>query len=255
MDNIGKTAADRIRDAEDVVTGIRVQGPDVAKALADVLFEDGAARKLSVAEVVELLGAALQRTSDAYKSADAAHVAETSSDGLARGVRDDAALALRDNMLAAESVVRGAFGEPAVASMGLAITWAARPDLLLGQARNASVLVRGAQVSRPIATGVRVDKEALADEIDAKCTALEAAIAEVKREERAAQATYQTRESTAREWERRYAAVAETFTGLCLLAGHDELAARVKPTTRRNGRPDVAIEPVTPVTNDPTPNA
>jgi hypothetical protein len=255
MENIGKTAADRIRDAEDVVTGIRVQGPEVAKALAEVLFEDDDARKLTVAEVVGLLGSALERTCDAYKSADAAHMAETSSDGLARGVRDDAALALRDGMLATESVVRGAFGDSAVASMGLAVTWAARPDLLLGQARNASVLVRGAQVSRPIATGVRIDKAALADEIEAKCAALDAAIAEVKREERAAQATYQTRESAAREWERRYAAVAETFTGLCLLAGHDELAARVKPTARRSSKSDPAIEPASPVTEHPAPHA
>ena len=252
MNNIGKTAADRVRDADDVVTAIEVQGPAVAAAIAPILFEGGSARKVSIAELLTLVGGALGRSSHAYREADAAHTAETSSDGAARTARDEANASLHEQLVRTESLVHGAFGLSTATAMGLEITWAARPDLLLGQARNAAALVRGADPGKPVAAGVKVDLAAIASEIDDGCVALETALAGVVREERAAQATFQKRQSAAAAWEQRYAAVAEIFTGLCTLAGHDELAARVKPTPRKNAKHDVVVDPLAPVTV-PTP--
>ena len=118
-------------------------------------------------------------------------------------------------------------------STGLDVTWQQRGDLLLGQVRNAAQLLRKARKLPPTTAGVKVDTVEMADALDERCNALEAALEGVKREERAAQATFQDRELVARVWERTYPGVAEIFTAMCILAGRDELAARVKPTVRK----------------------
>ena len=250
MNNIGKTAADRVRDVDDVVTAIDVQGPAVAEAIEPMLFEGESARRVTVAEMVSLLGQPLARGAAAYREADAAHTSETSSDGAARSARDEAAATLHERLLRTESLVRGAFGVAASTAMGLEIAWAARPDLLLGQARNAVALVKAAEPGKPVAAGVKVDLEAVASEIEAACDALETALASVVREERAAQATFQKRQSAAVAWEHRYDAVSEIFTGLCALAGHHELAARVKPV-RKSGKHDPAEPAATTTASSP----
>ncbi len=211
-----------------------------------MIFEGESARKVTVAEMISLLGQLLGRGSAAYREADAAHTSETSSDGASRSARDEAAATLHERLLRTESLVRGAFGVAASTAMGLEIAWAARPDLLLGQARNAVALVKGGEPGKPVAAGVKVDLEAVASEIDDACDALETALASVVREERAAQGTFQKRESAAAAWEQRYDAVSEIFTGLCALAGHHELAARVKPA-RKSSKHD-PVEPVSTTT-------
>ena len=76
------------------------------------------------------------------------------------------------------------------------------------------------------------------------------------RRERGASERAPTRSSPAASpwsaaWGRVYIGVAEIFSGLCMLAGEVELAARVRPTARRrSGLPDE--EPVTPA---PTPES
>ena len=254
MNNINKTAADRVRDADDVVTAIEVQGPAVADAIEPMIFEGAHARKVSVAEMLTLIGQVLGRSSGAYREADAAHTSETSSDGAARSARDEAAATLHDRLLRTESLVRGAFGAQASTSMGLEVAWASRPDLLLGQARNAAALVKGAEPGKPVAPGVKVDLEAVATDIEDACEVLETSLTNVVREERAAQGTFQKRQKAAADWEQHYHAVSEIFTGLCMLAGHDELAARVKPVARKNGKHDVTVEaPTTTAPAAPTP--
>jgi hypothetical protein len=234
MENVNRTNADRLRSADDVVAAMRVQGTAVAAAIADVLFPEQTARKLSVDEVIHLLADALGRSTSAYREADAAHTAETTSDIDARASRDEAIAALRENVIAAGHAVTGAFGKSVEASMGLDVVWSNRGDLLLSQTRNAVTLIRRTRTLKPLAAGIRVDTNVLADSMEEQCTALEQALEAVKREERAAQQTFQDRELVAREWERLYPGVAEIFTGLCILAGRTELAQRVKPTARKS---------------------
>lgn len=250
MENVHKSNADRLRNAEDVVAAMRVQGSAVIAGVADVLFEGQTSRKLTLDEMLTLLGDALARSTGAYREADANHTAETSSDIDARNARDQAIAALRESVIAAGFAIAGGFGKPVQSSMGLDVVWSSRGDLLLSQARNAVTLVRRTRTLKPLAAGVRVDTAVLADAVEQRCVALEQALDAVKREERAAQHTFQEREIVARQWDRLYPGVAEIFTGLCILAGRNELAARVKPTARRNrGQSAPANEPVPDGTN------
>ncbi|HTJ84384.1 MAG TPA: hypothetical protein VL400_21850 [Polyangiaceae bacterium] len=247
--NIGKTAADHTRDADDVVTAIEVQGPVVAEAAAKILFEGSTPRKVSIEEMLALFGHALARQSVAYREADHEHTTETSGDAAVRAERDDATKALHERMGRTGNLVRGAFGPAAATAMGLDIAWASRPDLLLGQARNVVSLVRDADPGKA-AAGVKIDLVALAKDIETDCDRLADGLASVVREERAAQGTFQKRALARAAWEKRYAGIAEVFAGLCLVAGHDELAARVKPPQRKNGKHDATpTPPVTPSTS------
>lgn len=234
---VGKTAADRVRAADDVATAIDVQGPSVAEQVERVLFEGRAPRKVTVAEIVGLLGQHLTRKSAGYREADLEHNTELSGDASVRDERDAAASDLRELVGGTASVVRGVFGAAASASMGLDVTWAARPDLLLRQAQNAVSLIRKAEVGKPV-VGVKIDLDEVARGIEAACKRLDQGLNDVVREERQAQATFQRRETAASDWEKQYTAVAEIFQGMCLLAGHEELAARVKPAGRRSGKHD-----------------
>ena len=261
MDNVNKTNADRLRGAEDTVTGMKVQGPAIAAIVKTFIFEGSTARKLSVEELVELLAERLATSNEQFRQADAAHQAETSGDVDARDAREAAIATLRETVVAASHAVTGAFGPSMRASMGLDVVWALRGDLLVGQVRNAVQLIRKTRKLQPLAAGVKVDAGELADALEVECGKLEVALETVKREERAAQATYQERELAARDWERFYPGIAEIFTGLCILAGRDELAARVKPTvrkTRSRGSKDpslsVAAETSTSTGNVAAPN-
>ncbi|HTJ84383.1 MAG TPA: hypothetical protein VL400_21845 [Polyangiaceae bacterium] len=232
-ENVNKTSAEKIRNADDVVTGMRVQGSAVAGAAAAAIFEGKPERKLGVAELVELLATKLEGANDRFRQADATHQAETSGDVDARETRDGAIASLRASVISSAHAITGAFGASVCASMGLDVTWQARGDLLVGQARNAVQLIRRGRKLKPLAAGVKVDTGELADAIEAACNEVDEALEAVKREERAAQQTFQERELVSREWERVYPGIAELFTGLCILAGRDELAARVKPTVRK----------------------
>ena len=236
MDNVNKGNADRLRSAEDTVTGMKVQGAAVAAAVKDFIFEGQSPRKLSIEELIELLAGRLDGANGQFRTADSAHQVETSGDVDARAARDAAIATVRAGVIAAGHAITGAFGAAVRASMGLDVTWAPRGDLLLGQARNAIQLIKKTRKLQPLAAGVRIDTAELADALEEQCTHLEAALETVKHEERSAQQTFQERELVARVWERAYPGIAEIFTGLCILAGRDELAARVKPTLRKTGR-------------------
>lgn len=235
-DNVHKTNEDRMRAADDVVTGMRVQGAGVAQAATKWIFDGKTPRKVSIEELIELFATRLEEENGIFRVANKTHQVEVKGDGDIRDARDADAAALRANVLASGQAIGGTFGAPARRSLGLDVDWAARPDLLLSQARSAVELMRQSKTLKPTAAGVKVDLRTLAKSIEVDCDKLQASLAAVNREERLAQETYQERELRAQEWERAYPGVAEVFTGLCILAGRDELAARVKPTVRKQRR-------------------
>ena len=85
----------------------------------------------------------------------------------------------------------------------------------------------------PITEGVRVDLGVLAAGLESRASRLDDALSSVRREEREAQSSLSSRDQAFARWERTYAGVAEVLTGLCTLAGLDDLAAKVRPTARR----------------------
>ena len=70
---------------------------------------------------------------------------------------------------------------------------------------------------------------------------LKDALDAVAREERELQSTMSQRDEATARWTRTYAGVATILSGLAILAGLDDLAAKVRPTERkRAGIPEEA---------------
>lgn len=234
MDNFSKMSTERTRNARAVVAGMEEQGEEVAQKISALLFDGDAARRVTVAELVAALVRRLGVANDEFDDADSAHTTETAGDFDARAARDAAHTALHEALVTASQVVLGALGKQAQTSMGLGgIEWQPRGDRLSKQARTTIGLMRERRTFVPRAPGVVFDAEALARSIEERCDALDAALAEVLRENKRAHKTFQRRAAALKVWDRTYPGIAEIFTGLCLLGEFDELAQRVKPTARK----------------------
>ena len=92
--------------------------------------------------------------------------------------------------------------------------------------------------------GRKLDFAALAEDLQVHITALEAALKDIKREEREAEQALTKRDAAVAAFETVYTGVAEIAAGLLELAGQGDLASRVKPTVRRRAGLDLpAVEP------------
>ena len=232
MSELSKVVADRLSVGEAVSSAIEVQGARVIERLGG----SGLAaipRELSFAALLAWLLAVLGTASEALRARDRALAAEAADDAAPRAARDAATLALRERMLRTTGIVSGVFGVPFSAGLGLERALAPRPDQLALQAADVSSRLRAARAPEPDGEGVRVDLAVLADRLDAARAPLDEALAAVKREEREYQTALVERDRADEAWGRTYIGVAEIFTGLCVLAGEQELADRVRPTARK----------------------
>ena len=84
--------------------------------------------------------------------------------------------------------------------------------------------------------GVQVDLPAVARQLSAGATGLQATITEVARAQKQAEETRLAKNDAIDEYDHVYLYVGRTLEGLFHLAGMHELAERVRPSTRRPGR-------------------
>ena len=106
-----------------------------------------------------------------------------------------------------------------------------------------AALAKGAPKAAP-KKGRTLDFAALAEDLLVHVTALEAALKNVKREEREAEQALTKRDAAVAAFEPVYTGIADITAGLLELAGQGDLASRVKPTVRRRAGLDLpAAEP------------
>jgi len=243
MVDVSKTVADRLTYSEQVIQAIEVQG---AAVIGGITSNVGGQfpRDVVVSAVIAWLGSHLRGAHDALRSADLAHNLELTDDAGPRRERDEATTALRQQLIAASNVVRGAHGDAFSTAVGLEAALEERPDLLLTQGRSIVGALRGTAAPAVQTPGVRLDRAALTDAIEVTAARLADALTTVRREEREAQSTLSARDQAMSRWARVYAGVGEVFSGLCTLAGLDDLASKVRPTARRRaGIPDGPVTP------------
>ena len=135
MTAVSKGTADKVRFGRAVSSAIAVQGKEVSDKFEDWFFAGEKPRKLSIAETLERLGAKLDADTDAFERADLAHQVEQLDDVEPRSRRDAAVLELRETLIAASDIVRGAYGIGVSQQVGLEAPLLDRADLLLSQAR------------------------------------------------------------------------------------------------------------------------
>lgn len=197
---------------------------------------------------VGLLMLLLARSADAsratLKAADEAHERELSDDAKPREDRDAKEVRVGDLTVAARNTVGAIYGPTGLAALGIKDPM---PSSTLGRAHYARGLVNALRdpevvLPEPRAKSMKLDRAELADEIDVELVPLEAAMAEVTREESEAKGTYTAKKTAMEANDQAFSIATGVGRQVFRLCGLTRLADRIRESPRRPGQLDIIVE-------------
>jgi len=191
--------------------------------------------------VMTLVARALEAAKTRMVEADAAHEAELGDDAPIRHARDEATAALSDKLVELREVIVGVYGSAAANSVfpGPAPQ---DPVVLSRFAGEVATQIERAKLPAPRIKGAKLDAAETAADLRSLRATLDAKIKEVAKEVREAQATLDEKNRALGSYDELFGGGATTMTGLLRMAGKAELAAKVKPSTRRPGQTESDAE-------------
>jgi len=174
---VSKGTADRIAYSKGIESAIEVQGEAVARSATEA-FAGELPAGFSFAMLTAMLLGWIRRAGDELREADLVHVAELTDDAGPRAERDAAFAALREAVMRAADLVRGAYGELFADKVGLGAAVGTRMDLVASQARNAIHLLRTTAAPARF-LGTRVELGDVARVLEERTVAMERALGAV----------------------------------------------------------------------------
>jgi hypothetical protein len=235
-----KQVTDRRGSTELVVAAAETHAARIQEAFAasfgnHLAKKDGKAPDLGLAVV--LLARALREASDALVRASDAYDAELADDAAPREARDSATAALNAELVGIRGTIEAVYGTLGLKALGIEGRTPVEPKAVFSQASKVAAALRDPKVKLPRATrkGVKVDREALAEELDAPLATLKASLGDVAREAREAQAASDAKAKAMAANDDLFGRAATFISAALELVGDDDLAARVRPVQRRPG--------------------
>ncbi len=232
-----KQVTDREKSAHAVVAAGQTHAEATGAAVGELLKPHlGKGESLpDIGLVMILVARALEAAKTRMVEADAAHEAELGDDDAIRRARDEAATALSDRLVELREVIVGVYGS---ATAGAVFPGPAPQDPVVLSRFAGEV---GAQLERvklpaPRLKGAKLDLAETAADLRDLRAALDAKIKDVAREVREAQATLAGKTQALAAYDELFGGGATILTGLLRMAGKADLAAKVKPSTRRPGQ-------------------
>ena len=234
---VAKQVTDREKSANAVVAAGQTQA-EVTEVALNKLLKPHLAKGESLPDiglVMILIARAIEAAKTRMVEADAAHEAELGDDAAIRQARDEAAGALSDKLVELREVIVGVYGGAAASAL-FSGPVPQDPVVLSRFAGEVATEMARVKLPAPRVKGAKLDPaETAADLRDLRAT-LDAAIKEVAKEVREAQATLDEKNRALGSYDELFVCGATTLTGLLRMAGKAELAAKVKPSTRRPGQ-------------------
>lgn len=231
-----KQVIDREKSANAVVsagnTHAEATGAGVGKLLKPHLAKGESLPDVGL--VMILVARALEAAKLHMVEADTAHEAELGDDDAFRKARDAAASALSDKLVELREVIVGIYGS-ATANAVFPGPAPQDPVVLSRFAGEVATEVERVKLPAP-RIKAKLDPAETAAELRALRAALDAAIKNVAREVNEAQATLDEKNRAMASYDELFASGATTMTGLLRMSGKADLAAKVKPSTRRPGQ-------------------
>lgn len=231
-----KAVTDREKSADSVIA-VEAHAASVAAALQP-MFKRHLKKGEPVPDVallVRVLCAELQSAKTAMVTADEAHQRELDDDPEIRKERDDRAAELYSELVQLREVIVGAFGSATASRLFTGST--PQDPVVLGRfAGEVADRLDRITFPAPRIDGAKLSPAALASKLRTRRAALDKTFKAVQREVREAQATLMTRDRAVDAYDTCFSSVATTLTGLLRQSGHSELAAKVRPSTRRPGQ-------------------
>ena len=239
-----KQVTDRQKSASAVVAAARTHGPGAATAVAVTvapLLAEGEAPP-DLALFVELSARRLEGTTAVLVQADAAHEAELSDDAGPRQRRDELASALYDDLLELKDVATGLLGRTSLAPLRLTGITPRDPVVLGRHAEGVVQALRTTPLPESRVRGATFHAEEWADRLTEHTDALSSALADVAREAREAEGTLVAKNRALAEHDQVFSDVASLVSAVLRMGGQPELAARVRPSSRRPGQTHAIAE-------------
>ncbi len=232
-----KQVTDREKSAEAVSAAGTTHADSIHQALS-ALFQAHLAPGETMPDfalMCRLFSRSLADTKAGMVKADEAHIAELGDDAPVREARDEIAAKLYSEIVDLREVLIGLFGVKtanAIISGGTPRD----PVVLSRFAKDVADKLSQVQLPAPRVKGAKLDKQAIAISLLTQKTELDARLSDVARELREAQATQVAKDRAIGAYDELFAQVASALSGFLRLAGDAELAARVRPSTRRPGQ-------------------
>lgn len=235
-----KAVIDRQRAARTVASTAYTYSADAASRVKEMLsrYAKPGEQVPDMQLLLRLVGRMIASENEALVRADAAHEVELADDSEPRKQRDDAAEKIRRILSDLRTAVETTYGGVGLPRLHLGENIPQDATALALLTRTVLVQLRDEAIKLPAPRrrGLSLDRSAFAEELAAELTQLDKGLAAVAREAREAEATLRTRrltmEANDRAFQRGAAFLSATFT----LAGLDELAEKVKPSTALPGQ-------------------
>jgi hypothetical protein len=191
----------------------------------------------NVALLVELLARTLDTSAHAMVKADETHQLELSDDAAPRQTRDESAVSLSDELVELREWIVGLYGTREVEKFGFTWSTPSDPVVLVRYTQNVvQALQNMSPWPKPRRAGVTWDVNATVSKLSSLSSALETHIQTVAREGREAEASLHAKHKALAEYDERFGQVATFLAGLFRLAGKQDLADRIRPSSRRRGQ-------------------
>lgn len=229
-----KAVTDRSKGARAVKAVADHQTGPLATALEERLV---GAEEVNIGALLTALLRTLDAAAGAMASADETHEAELADDPAARDARDAAASELSTTLVALREALSGVY-QPRAARLVLPGETPREATRLAAFAQEVANNLRTTALPAPRVELASIDVTAQATQIESKKAVLDSAVEAVAREEREAQTTLSSKNAAIDEYDRVFTAVAKMLEGAFTLARMDDFARRVRPSSRRPGRPD-----------------
>ncbi|MFO0747896.1 MAG: hypothetical protein U1F43_19875 [Myxococcota bacterium] len=236
---VSKLVSDRERSANKVLAAYETHGPLAAKALAERLKPLLAAGEAlpDFALVTVLHGRALKAALGAMIAADGAHHAELKDDAPVLADRDAKAAEFARWVVKTRTALTEKFGEDFGGKLGVRGETPTDPSELKSFGRNFIDAFEGLELadeSDEEATVV-VRKDKLLAKLESSHAALEASLGVVDREDREKEQTQTAKTEAIAAYDAAFTVAANFLEAALAAAGFDELAKKVRPSTRRPG--------------------
>ena len=218
-----------------VVQAARVHGSELAPAVA-ARMPEGSAGAAAVAPLIAALADALEAAAERMDAADAAHEDELGDDAAPRRLRDESTATLIQSLLDLRRAIDVAYGPEAVAELGFSGSTPREATMVATFATRVLERVPALAARTPRIPGVIVDLEALVAPAATAQDQLRSALGTVATEAREAEQTLVAKQAAIADYDTTFASVANVLEGMFTLAGAQELARRVRPSTRRAGQ-------------------
>lgn len=192
--------------------------------------------------LTRLISRALADANSAMVLADEAHHTELADDAAPRGARDQVAAALYNELTELREWLTGVFGAGVDRRFGFSDLTPRDPVPLERFAGEVTTALATQPLPAPRRTGVTWSPSESIHTLEALRAELRGHLKDVAREVREAHATLIAKNTAMATYDERFICVATALNGLFRLAGHTDLAARVRPSTRRAGQTESDTE-------------